>query len=458
MLAFGWLHLQSLRAQAPTPFSLEAALNYAMEHNPGLQNARTDIEIARKKVKETTAIGLPQVSASLGYNHFPNVPTQLLPDFLSPVVYGVLYEEGLVNEIPGGVSDRLFEAQFGTPHTMTAQATVSQLVFNGPYIVGLQAARAFVDFSVVQEKKTRTEVAEAVKNAYYQVLIAEHSLGLLDSTRQSLEEMLRETREVYRQGFLDETDVDQLELLLSDLDASQSNARNQYSLAQRYLKFQMGMPAEEEIVLNTRMEDVLQALSGLMLTGRSFKAEQHIDMAVIRNQRLLNELDLKRYKSLYLPSLNAFYNYQQVAQRTKFDFTDSDGDWFPTEVIGLQLDIPLWSSGSRSAQVQQARLQLEKTEVLSNQVKEGLELEAANAMSNLENAWKIFNNKEKSMGIAEKIYRKTGIRYREGMASSLELQQTYTQYLQAEGDYIVAMLQLFTAKSAFEKAYQENEK
>lgn len=457
MLSLCCLGVSFIRAQESMPLTLESALAYAYEHHPGLKNARTDIEIARKKVKETTAIGLPQVNASLGYNHFPNVPTQLLPDFLSPVVYGVLYEEGLVNEIPGGVSDRLFEAQFGTPHTMTAQATVSQLVFNGPYIVGLQAARAFVDFSVVQEKRNKKEVEEAVKNAYYQLLIAAHSLSLLDSTRQSLESMLQETKEIYRQGFLDETDVDQLELLLSDLDATQANARNQYDLAERLLRFQMGMPAGTAITLTTRIEDILQTIDQMMFSGKAFKVEEHIDMAVIRNQRLLNELDMKRYKSLYLPSLSAFYNYQQVAQRTEFDFTDAKGDWFPTEVIGIQVDIPLWSSGSRSAQVQQARLQLDKTEVLTTQVKDGLELEAANARSNLENAWKVFGNKQKSMGIAEKIYTRTGIRYREGMASSLELQQTYTQYLQAEGDYILAALQLFTAKSAFEKAFQNNE-
>lgn len=449
------LLMSNANAQEVMQLSLQSAVEYATKNNPGLINAHTDVEIAKKKVKETTSIGLPQVNASLSYSNYPNIPTQLLPDFLSPVVYGVLYEEGLVNEIPGGVSDRLFEAQFGTKHNMTAQASVSQLLFNGPYIVGLQAARAYVEFSSVQEKKTRTQVEEAVKNAYYQVLISEQSVVLLDSTKASLQGMLEETKAIYKQGFLEETDVDQLELLLSDLESSLSNTRNQRTLAYRFLKYQMGMPLEQDIQLTETLESHLAKLNQEVILNKQFDPENHIDFAIVRNQETLNRLDLKRYKSLYLPSLSAFYNYQQVAQRQEFDFTQSGGDWYPTEVVGVQLDIPLWSSGSRKYQVQQAKLALDKTEVLSEQIKQGLTLEAANARNSFENAWLIFRNKENSMKVAEKIYQRMRIRYKEGMSSSLDLQQAYNQYLQSEGDYIGAMLQLFSAKTTLEKIYQE---
>ncbi|HRY98710.1 MAG TPA: TolC family protein, partial [Bacteroidales bacterium] len=247
-------------------------------------------------------------------------------------------------------------------------------------------------------------------------------------------------------------DVDQLELLLSDLEASVANTRNQQVLAYRLLKFRMGMPLDQEVVLGDRLDGMLSSVEAQLLPASAFDPEGHVSFAMVRNQETLNRLDMKRYQSLYLPSLSAFYSYQKTAQRSEFDFTDPDGKWFPTEVVGLQLDIPLWSSGSRRYQVQQARLQLDKSGVLKEQVREGLKLEAANARSGLENAWKIYRNKEKGMETARKIYERTRIRYREGMSSSLELQQTYNQWLQAESDHVLSMLQLFTAKTAFDKA------
>ena len=442
-------------AQQASGLTLQSALEYAREHSPDLLNARTDVEIARKKVKETTAIGLPQVNASLAYNNYPNIPTQLIPDFLSPVVYSVLQKEGLVNEIPAGVTDQFFAAQFGTKHTMNAQISASQLIFNGPYIVGLQAAQAFVEFSRVQEQRTLADIEEGVTNAYYQALVAERSVVLLDSTRSTLENILRETRIIFQQGFIEETDVDQLDLLLANLESALSNTRNQRTLAYRFLKFRMGMPLEQEISLSDGLDGLLSKMDQNVLMQQGFNPNNHVNFAIIRNQETLNRLDMKRYQSLYLPSLSAFYSYQKVAQRQEFNFMDPDEKWFPTEVIGLQLDIPLWSSGSRKYKVQQARMELEKTGRLSGQIREGLKLEAANARNNLENNWKVFRNKEKSMEIARKIYDRTTIRYREGMSSSLELQQTYNQWLQAESDYILSMLQLFTAKTAFDKAYRE---
>lgn len=446
---------QQACAQEVRELSLKDAIEYAKENSFDLLNARTDIEIARKMVKETTATGLPQINAGLSYNNYPSIPTQLIPDFLSPVVYGVLAQEGLIEDVPAGVSDQLFEAQFGTKHNLTAQVTLSQLIFNGPYIVGLQAARAFVDFSVVQEKKLRIETEALVRNAYYRVLVTQRSLDLLDSTRATLEESLAETREIFQEGLIEETDVDQIELALVGLESNLTNTTNNLNSALRGLKYLIGMPEDQELRLTDDLATMLAALDRDVLMNENLDPEAHIDMEVVRNQRLLNELDLKRYRSLYLPSLSGFYNYQEVAQRQKFDFLESGKDWFPTEVIGIQLDIPLWSSGSRSSRVQQAKLQLEKTDILAEKTRAMLMMNASNAKGDLENAWKTLQSAEKNMELSEKIYERTRIRYSEGMSSSLALQQTYRQYLEAEGGYIQSLMSLLSAKTAFDKAFQK---
>lgn len=439
--------------QEPMQLSLMEAIRWSLENNPEVRNARTDVRIAKKKVAETTATGLPQVSAGLSYMNYPDIPTQLIPDFLSPAVYGVLLDEGLVSEMPTGASGRLFEAQFGTTHNATAKAELSQLIFSGSYLVGLQASQAYASLSQSMLSKIRREVREKTANAYYQAMVAQKGIDILDSTEATLRQMALEAQAIYEQGFIEETDAAQIGLLLAEVEASRIQAAHQRDLAIRLLKLHLGLPSSQALMLTDDLNTMISGIQTDILLNQGFDPVHHIDYALVRNQETMQKLNVKLQRSAYLPTVAGFYSYQQMAQRQDFDLFDPDGKWFPTQVFGAQIDIPVFSSGYRRFKVQQAQLELEKSRTTLNQVEQSLSLAAENSRNTLRNAALIHANKEKAMNLASRIYEKTRVRYKSGMASSMDLQQAHNQFLQAEGDYITAILELLLAKSAFDSLF-----
>jgi len=423
-----------LSAQEVKMFSLKEAQTYALENSYDVINARTDIEIAHKKVKETTAIGLPQISGSVGYQNNIEIPTQLIP-----------------GEFFGGQPGEFAEIQFGTQHNGSYSAQVNQILFNGQYIVGLMASKAYLSLSETGLLKTKIEVNNAIAKAYYPVIILEENKVVFDSTLASMKRMLYETNEYYKSGFLEDLDVDQLELLVSDMETTITNLNSQLELGYAMLKFTMGINANEEIGVTDNYDDLLAEIDREFLLDSPFDYNQNIDYLMLKNEEVIAMLDLKLKKSEYLPNLNAFYNYQGNAMRDDFDFYDFDRKWYSSQMLGFQLDVPIFSSGIRSGRVQQAKLELEKIKVRDNQLQQKLALEVNTARSLFNNAYLVYQNRKKSYGQAEKIYQKTEIKYSSGLSTSLELSQTYNQYLEAQISYLASIQEVLNRKADLDK-------
>ena len=445
--------LQS-EAQEVHSFSLKEAQIYALEHNYDVINALTDIEIARQKVKETTAIGLPQINASLSYNNYLDIPTTLMPDFMTPIIlqttdqyYDVELRPGV--EYPTEV--QYFETQFGTQHNATWGATLNQLIFNGQYIVGLQASRAFLSLSEAGLEKSQIEIKDAIAQAYFPVIILQENKMVFDSTLASIDNMLYETTEYHNAGFLEDTDVDQLELLKADMLATITNIDNQLLIAQNMLKYLMGIKANDIIVVTDKLENLIEEVNREFMLNSAFDHNNHIDFMMLKNQEKIAVLNIKLNKSEYLPSLNAFYSYQENAMRNDFNLFDFTKSWYPTQVLGLQMDIPIWSSGSRKYKIQQAKLELEKVKVQEEQLKQGLSLRVRTVKAEFNNAYLIYLNKQMGLTNSERIYKKTKVKYREGISSSLDFSQTYNQYLNTQIAFLAATLDLLSKKSELEK-------
>lgn len=423
-------------------FSLAQARAFAQEHNYDVINALKDIEIARKKVKETTAIGLPQISASLAYNDFIDIPTQLIPaEFLDPT--------------NPDLAGTFFPVKFGTKYNMTASATANQLLFSGEYIVGLQASRVFVDFSQKQYDKMLIQLDRRVAESYYMVLIAERNKVIIDSTLASLREIQQANEALYESGFIEDTDVDQVNLLVSDLQANLINIENNMEISRNMLKFTMGLKLENQIVLTDDLDILLESVDADVLRKAPFDVRKNVDFSILENQQELAYLDMKRYKSQYLPRLYTFFNFQENAYRQQWNFFKGDEDWFKATIWGVQLDVPIFQSGQRSAKVSQAKIQLEKLEVADQQLRTGLELQVSTLRSNFLNSWKVYQNKENGLELSLKIYRKTQQKLLEGVSSSIELQQNYNQYLNSERDYVMAILELLNNKLKLEELLTE---
>lgn len=427
------LHLiGSSSAQQVKSFTLKEAQQYAIENNYDVRNASTDVEIARKRVKENLAIGLPQVNASAGYTNYLELPTSIIPgDFIGT---------------PG--EDQ--EIQFGTPQNATWNASLSQLIFSGQYIVGLIASKAYVGLNETTLEKSEIEIKYIIAQSYYPVIILIENKKVFDSTMTSLNKMLYETEEYYKAGFVEDTDVDQLKLLIADMQTTITNIDNQLKIAYNMLKYQLGMKADEELIISDNLENLLAEVDKKILMDASFEFNNHIDYKLLKNQEEMANLQLQLDRSEYYPTLSGFYQFQQDAMRNEFNFFSNE-KWFTNQMFGVQLEVPIFSSGKRRNKVQQSKLELEKFKVRDEQMKQGLSLLVRTVKSEFNNAYLIYQNKKMSVGNAENIYQRTEIKYREGIANSLDLSQTYNQFLTIQIEYLTSILELLNKKAELEK-------
>ncbi len=424
------------KTDTKTSFNLKEAQSFAIENNYKNKKAMLDIDIAKKKVWETTAMGLPQVSANAKLQKFLDIPVNLAP----ANAFNPLAPEG-----------EFAELQFGLDYNNSVGITASQLIFDGSYIVGLQAAKTYKNLSITNQIKTEIELNEAVKQAYFTVLVAEENTEVLKKSQKSVVEILNETSAFYKEGLTDEESVDQLTLTVNELKTAVGIAEGQVKFARKLLKLQMGLDIANEITLTEGL-DVFVGEVQTRTAEQKFNVENHVDYNMVETNMRLQKLNLRKEKYSFLPSINLFLSHEQQNMNTKFD-AFSGGKWYPMTVIGAQLTLPILQSGARLSKMSQAKIELEKSEISAKEVEQSLKYQTQVAQSNYETSHETYVNQKENMALAKKIYDKTVLRYKEGVASSLDLSQTQNQFLTAEGNYIKALLDLLKSKSELQKSY-----
>ena len=448
LLVTGEVYSQEKGAKA---FSLKEAQEYGVQNAYAMRNATTDLSIAKKKILETTAIGLPQISGSLEYQDMLDIPTTLLPDFITPAIIGV--NEGLygLTKIHPAPETQFFPAKFGTQHNATIGGTLSQLIFSGEYIVGLQASRAFYQISAQTFQKTDIETRCTIAQNYYLVLMLTETKKILQDQTAAFEKTLYETDEALKNGFVEDITVDQLKINLQNLKNTINTMDRNVQNAKNLLKFQMGMDIAEEIVLKDSLPSLLTQTVAEILPPAEFRLANHIDYKMMETNEKLLLLSYKREQSTYLPTLAAFYTYQKRAMRNEFDIFKK-GDWYPTSIIGVNMNIPIFSSGMKHFKVQQAKLSLEKMRVNKQQVAQALKMGAETARTNFNSSVEKFMTEKQNKELSSNIYKKTLIKFKEGLSSSTELTQIQSQYLTNLTNYYSAVYEMLTAKTNYDKA------
>ena len=408
-------------------FSLDEAVLFAMENNLNAQNARLDVDAADQRVWETAATGLPQVSANVNYNYNINLPTTLIPDFT------------------GDPTEKI-AIQFGTKHNATAGVLGDQLLFSGEYIIGLQTAKIFKEFSRRNKERTEQQVRQGVIENYYLVLLGEATLQLLEENRDNVRSTYEETLQLYKAGFVEEIEADQLEVVLIDLQNSVLSMERQIMATKNLLKYQMGMEREKKIVLNDSLAELVANIDYTVTLGVDFAIENNIDYQIVSEQEKLAYMDLKLKRTAYLPTLSAFYSMDFAAQRDEFNFFNADQDWYRASMIGLAFNVPIFSSGFRKAGVSQKRIAYEQARNNKEFASEGLQVEFEQYKYDFANALEKYRSDKKNLELSQKVVRVTNTKYVEGLASSLELTQVNNQYIQALTNYTSTMVEVLNAK------------
>jgi outer membrane protein TolC len=433
------LHAQTNLTKESYSFSLNEAIEHALKNNYNAINAARDIDAAKKKKWETTTIGLPQINASLGYQNNIELQRSLIPA-----------------EFFGGQPGEFAEVAFGTRHNMIGNATVSQLIFNGSYIVGLQSAKVYLQISENAKIKTNQEIREMVVNAYGNVLLANESIAILEKNKTNLEKTLNETTQIFKNGLIEEENVEQLQITLTTIKSAQENIKRQKVIATNMLKLILGITIEKELILTENLNNLALNNINFELSTTPFQVENSIDFKIQENLVQSKKLLLLLEKSNALPSLAAAYNFGYNAFGNQFQFFTNNQRWLNFSNVGLSLNVPIFSSLGRSARTQQAKIALEQAKTQMTQVEQSLKLQFEKAKSDYEYSLEQLNTTKSSLTLAERIENKQQIKLKEGLSSSFDLSEAQRQLYATQQNYLQAMLDVINKKASLEKIITKN--
>ena len=426
-LSFGYSQEQTYS------FTLEEAIQFALENNYAAINADRDIIDAQKQKWETIADGLPQISGALSYQNQLKQPVSLLPA-----------------ELAGGEAGTFIPVVFSQPQSATATATLSQQIFDGSYIVGVQATKAFLSYSNNNKEKTALEVRKQVVEAYGNVLLAEESVEILEKNKSTLEKNVYETSKLYENGLGEQESVDQLQITLSSIENQLQNALRLKEITLQMLNISMGLDLSAPTQLQENLEDLTLSKIDIGLLNYDFNINENVDFKLAENLNQQRYYEWKLAKSRALPTLNAFVNYGSSAYSNTFDFFSSDQQWFDSSILGFDLSIPIFSSLKRSASTQRAKIALEKAKTQLTEAEQQIRLQLENAKNNYTLAIANYETAKQNLTLSERIENKNQIKYKEGLATSFELRQAQTQLYTTQQEFLQSMVEVINKKTELE--------
>lgn len=413
----------SLLAQR-SEFTLDQAVDYAVTNNPEMKAALLNVTDADEQIKEFRAQGLPQLSGSAGYTYYFERPVIQLPE-----------------EIGGA------QVSFVLRNNFTGALNMDALIFDASYLTGLRAARAARNYAQLEMQDKQRTVRGQVREAYLPLLFLTENLGQLDKNISNLEALFEATKATYDAGFIEQLDVDRLELSLSNLRTERQNLARQYDMALQALKFTLNYPAADELTVSDSIDDLLTE-GDLAMLETELDYSRRTELNLLNEAIVLQDLNVEVNKSRYWPSLrgNAAYQYQYQGNDSTDDF------WAPTGLVGVSLQVPIYDGGLKSASVARAKLAREETVLQQNTLQRAANLEVTNAKTAFRSAIDRLGEREKNLDLAQRIYDTTQIKYREGVGSSLEVSQAETDLYTAQSNHLQAQFELLQAKIALQEA------
>ncbi len=416
ILVLGMMFWGSTFAQEKLSLDLEAAKEHALRYNRTIKNSGLATEQSREQLWAAIAAGLPQINATADYSN------------------------AMGAEISIQFDENMPPSKIPIKPTSNFNLQVGQLIFNGGYIVGVQTAKLAQKLSEKNLKKTEQDVLSQVTESYYLVLISEESLKILESNVENLDEVYRKTEPLVRVGMMEKVELDQLSVQVNSLKNAVRSAERQYEMAKNLLRVQLGVTVDTELELTRSLADFLSEnpVDGI---DNSFVPEQNLDFQLLEVQEEMTGKQITMQKANYLPTLSGYYNYTEKILKPAFDMS-------PKHMVGLQMNIPVFSSGERRAKVRQAKIDLETMQNNKALMEEQLDIQFKQLQFNLRSAIESYQVQKKNVEVSREVYQNLRRKYEQGIISSLELTTADNNYLQAESEYLTAMLEVLQAQNA----------
>ncbi|MEN8229514.1 MAG: TolC family protein [Bacteroidota bacterium] len=445
--------------------NLQEAVDYAISYNKSLKNARLEVERSRHRVWESIAQGLPQLDGAVDYMTYFNYELAFsfgggaMPDF-TPDELQVAMDQTQA-AFPGSTPTDIYRHQAGNyydgvlqsmlpPTTIlmsdqaTAKLQLSQLIFSGQYIVGIQTAKLAQKISEQNLEFNELNIKESVINAYYLVLITEESLDILEQNLENLQETMEQTENMFNAGMAEQTDVDQIRITVNQLDNSRNALRRNLELNYNMFRFQLGLEANVGLRLTDKLESLFISLQPETALTIPFSIENNVTYQIMKSQEEVNKKLLELEHWNYAPTLAGFYNYNAKIMTTGFDMT-------PNHLAGLSLAVPIFSSGMRKARVDQARIDYDMSQLNRSILEDQLQLQEKQIKYNLQSSMENFFTQKENVEVAQRVVNSYRRKFEQGMASSLDLTQANSNYLDAESNYLSAIMEVMNAKLQLDK-------
>jgi outer membrane protein len=440
-------------AQVKNEFTVKQAVDYGLKNAVQVKNALIDIKIQQQTNREITAAALPQINGSVNVTHYYNIAVQTLPNFISPSVYQVLQDQGVkdgsgnpITQPANGFGN--INAQFGVPWTASGGLDFSQLLFDGQVFVGLQARSAAMELATKSAEVTAEQIKANIYKIYYQLVVGNSQLASLQANIDRFEKLLRDTKEIYKNGFAEKLDIDKIVVQLNNLKTEKQKVIQQLEAGNAGLKFLINMPQKEELVLTDSLtEDELK--SNILDESYNYNDRKEIQLLTISSK--LNSYNIKRYNLSRIPTVAAFGSYSKNAQRNSFNFFNK-GDWFTTSLMGLKVSVPIFDGFARRSKIESARLTLQKSNNSLEQAKQSMDNDVIQARSRFKSALLTADAQKQNIELAENVFNTTRKKYDQGLGSNQEIYTAQTELKVAQNNYYSALYDAITAKVDYLKA------
>jgi outer membrane protein len=453
-ILFALISLQGFGQDKAYSFSLEEAISFAIDSSYATINSRREITKALKLKWEATAMGLPQIGATISYQNNPNQRVSLLPaaafDNTTSVINTV--EEFFDLEANGQPTppEGFIPIVFGTKQSVNASATLNQLLFDGSYLIAIEGVKSFLRFNENVNEKTNLEVRKQVINAYGNVLVAEEFIAITEKNIGNLEKNLFEVTKIFENGLTEEESVEQLEITLLDERTQLNNAKRSKGISKQLFNLTLGIDVTQNVTLRNTLEGLTAENISLALLDKALTIEENLDYKIAQNLTEQRDIELKLEQSKGLPSINGFFNYGTTAFGNQFSFFDGEQNWYQSSAFGINLNVPIFSSGLRSARNQQARISLDQAQAKLEETTQRVRLAFETARSNYQFAIEHHEITKNILAFAERIEIKNQIKFKEGLATSFDLRQAQRQLYGVQEQYIASMLDIIKAKAEIE--------
>lgn len=434
-------------AQQANSFSVVQCVDYGTKNSIQVKNALLDLRTQEQVNKEITSAAFPQVNGSIATNYFPAIPVQTLPDFISPSVYQVLVDQGVKDgsgnpiKFPAGGFGSI-PARFGTKYTASGGIDVSQLLFDGQVFVGLQARKAGLEFYRKNVEVTQEQIKANIYKVYYQLVVGKKQLESFDANIERLGKLLHDVTELYKNGFAEKLAIDKVTVQLNNLKTEKIKVQNMLDAGNAGLKFLMGMPQNESLVLTDTLSEQ-ELKKGILEEAVGYENRKEIQLLNIAKQ--LGEYNIRRYKLSYLPTVAAFGSFSKNAQRNQFNFFGK-GDWFTTALIGFKIAVPIYDGGNKRAKLNKAKIELERTNNNIAQLKQLVDSDVEQAKIKMKTALLTMDNQKQNIELAQKVYGTTKLKYEQGLGGNDEVYNAFADLRVAQNNYYSALYDAINAK------------